>query len=527
MRAGKHWRRLTRGRFLRGAGAAGALLAAGRWTAVGAQAVPEGVVLERPIRGRLLPGRTAQYLFDYPGDQSVYTVEMQVMPESAVARAGFRVYAPDGRNQVIGGAQGGLRPNVSANVIGTVRGRYLLQAYNDNPGLPVEYWVRVLAGRPEGQIAPSVPSIAESAGAPLIAYVGCYTGPGGGSTLPMDQQGHGQGIKVYRMDPNTGGLTEIQLLKTLGNPSFLAIDPAQRVLVAIHGAAVSQVSSYSIDPTSGMLTFLSSQPSNGMNPVYPVISADSRWVLTANYTGSTIVAYPLGSDGRLGDATDVVTHAGPPGPDPAQNAPHPHQITWDPDFRFVLVPDLGLDKVFIYRFDAASGKFRPNDVPYLVQPPGSGPRHLAFHPSGGYAYVLNERNSTMTACAYDREKGALQPLQTVSTLPSDFNETSAAAEVVVHPSGQFVYGSNRGHESIVVYAIDQSTGMIAPVDWTPIGGKTPRNFNLDPTGSYLYAEAFDSDTIRVFSVDGATGRLTPTGQVIETGSPVCMIFGKV
>src|SRR5262249_50442411 len=159
--------------------------------------------------------------------------------------------------------------------------------------------IRVLAGRPEGQVAPSVQGIAQSAAAPLVAYVGCYTGPGGGSTLPMDQQGHGQGIKAYRMDPSTGGLTEIQLLKTRRHPSFLAIDPSQRLLVAIHGSNTSQVSSYSIDPTSGALTFLSSQSSNGTNPVYPVISDDSRWVLTANYTGATIVAYPLGPDGRL------------------------------------------------------------------------------------------------------------------------------------------------------------------------------------------------------------------------------------
>jgi 6-phosphogluconolactonase (cycloisomerase 2 family) len=527
MRAGNWGESLTRAQFLKGAGAAGALLAAGGWRAAGAQEAPENVVLTRPIRGRLLPGRTAHYLFDYPGDESVYTVEMQVTPDSAVARAGFRVYAPDGRTQVIGGAQGGLQPNVAGNVIATLRGRYLLQAYNDNPGLPVDYWVRVLAGRPEGQVAPSVPSIAESAAAPLIAYVGCYTGPGGGSTLPMAQQGHGQGIKVYRMDPNTGGLSEIQLLKTLDNPSFLAIDPTQRILVAIHGSNTSQVSSYAIDPASGTLTFLSSQSSNGTNPVYPVISADSRWVLIANYTGSTIAAYPLGPDGRLGEATHVVTHTGPPGPLPAQNAPHPHQITWDTDGRFVLVPDLGLDKVFVYKFDGSTGKFSPNDFPFLVLPAGSGPRHLAFHPSGSYVYVINEHKSTLTACAYDREKGALLPLQTVSSLPSDFSGASTCAEVVVHPSGQFVYGSNRGHESIVSYAIDQATGMLSPIEWTPIDGKTPRHFNLDPTGSYLYAEGFDSDSIKIFSVDGATGRLTPTGQMIETGSPVCLIFGKV
>jgi 6-phosphogluconolactonase len=527
MRAGNSRGHLTRAQLLKAAGAAGALLAAGRSRLAGAQEVPENVVLTRPIRGRLLPGRTAHYQFDYPGDESVYTVEMQVTPDSAVARAGFRVYSPDGRTQVIGGAQGGLQPNVSANVIATLRGRYLLQAYNDNPGLPVDYWVRVLAGRPEGQVAPSVPSIAQSAAAPLVAYVGCYTGPGGGSTLPMAQQGHGQGIKVYRMDPSTGSLTEIQLLKTLDNPSFLAIDPTQRVLIAIHGSTTSQVSSYAIDPSSGTLTFLSSQSSNGTNPVYPVVSADSRWVMIANYTGGTIAAYPLGEDGRLGEATHVVTHSGPLGPDPAQNAPHPHQITWDPEYRHVLVPDLGLDKVLIYQFDPSGGKFRPNDFPYLVLPPGSGPRHMAFHPSGGYAYVLNERNSTMTACAYDREKGALQPLQTLSMLPSDFKEPSAAAEVVVHPSGQFVYGSNRGHESIVSFAIDQASGMLSPIEWTPIGGKTPRHFNLDPTGSYLYAEGFDSDSIKIFGVDGATGRLTPTGQAIETGSPVCLIFGKV
>jgi 6-phosphogluconolactonase len=518
---------LTRARFLKGVGAAGALLAAGRLGAVGAQEVPQDVVLTRPIRGRLGSGRTAQYFFEYPGDESVYTIEMQVTPDSAVERAGFRVYAPDGRTQVIGGAQGGLQPNVSANVIARTRGRYLLQTYNDNQGFPIDYWIRVLAGRPEGQVAPSVPSIAQSAAAPLVAYVGTYTGPGGGSTLPMAEQGHGQGIKVYRMDPSTGGLTEIQLLKTIDNPSFLAIDPTQRLLVAIHGGAASQVSSYAIDPSNGTLTFLNSQSSNGTNPVYPAISADSRWVLIANYTGGTIAAYPLGLDGRLGEATHVVTHSGPLGPHANQNAPHPHQITWDPAGRYVFVPDLGLDKVLIYQFDPTTGKLSPNRIDSLVLPAGTGPRHLAFHPSGSHAYVLGELNSTMTACAYDAEQGALHPIQTASMLPPDTTAASAAAEVVVSPSGQFVYGSNRWTDTIVVFAIDQSSGMIRAVDWTPVGGKTPRHFNLDPTGSYLYAEAFDSDRITIFRVDGATGQLTPTGQVVETGSPVCMVFGKV
>src|SRR5262245_23894173 len=172
MSAGKQRVRLTRSGFLRGAGAAGALLAASRWSPAGAQSVPEGVVLARPIRGRLTPGKTAQYVFDYPGDGSVYTVEMQVTPDSAIARAGFRVYMPDGRTQVIGGAQGGLTPNVSGNVISSLPGRYLLQTYNDNPGLPIDYWVRVLAGRAEGQVPATVPSIAQSAAAPLVAYVG-------------------------------------------------------------------------------------------------------------------------------------------------------------------------------------------------------------------------------------------------------------------------------------------------------------------------------------------------------------------
>jgi len=511
--------KLTRGQLLRGAGAAGALLAAGRWVPAAAQTVPNDPVGVRPIHGRLRFGQTATYPFFYPGDQTVWTIQMEVIPDGAAGRAGFKVFNPTGSVQVVGGAQNQLQPNVQANVVSVTRGTYVVQVYNDNPGLTVDYWIRVLPGRLEGQPVPAAAGIGAAARRPMIAYVGCYTTP--------DRQGHGKGIEVYVVDPATGGLSHAQSVETAGNPSFLAVDPTQRFLYAIHGGNVSQVSAWMIDATTGKISFVNSQSSNGTNPVYPAVSADGAWVLVANYTGGTIAAYPVNTaDGSLGQATDVVKHSGQLGPNTArQEAPHPHEITWDPAGRFVFVPDLGLDKVLVYRFDQTTGKFAPNDPPFAELPPGSGPRHIAFHPSGAYAYTVNELGNTIAAFAYDGVRGALRLMQVLTATPPDFKGDNAPAEVVVAPSGQFVYGSNRGHDSIGVWAIDQASGLIAPVGWTPIQGKTPRNFNIDPTGSWLYAEGQDSDTIAVFGVDASSGVLTPTGEVEQTGSPVSLVFG--
>jgi 6-phosphogluconolactonase (cycloisomerase 2 family) len=204
--------------------------------------------------------------------------------------------------------------------------------------------------------------------------------------------------------------------------------------------------------------------------------------------------------------------------------PHPHQITWDPASRFLFAPDLGEDRTYVYRLTSA-GKFVAHDPAFVASPAGSGPRHIVFHPQGGYAYLLHEMGSLITVFAYESERGMLQPLQMLSTLPGDFAGSNTAAEVVVAPSGRFVYASNRGHDSLAILAVDQATGLLTPLDWVSTQGKIPRHFNLDPTGSFLYAENQDSGTVVTFRVDSITGRLTPTGHVVEAGSPACLVFG--
>lgn len=351
----------------------------------------------------------------------------------------------------------------------------------------------------------------------MIAYVGCYT--------ELDRRGRGAGIGVHRVDPNSGLWSEVQVVTGEPNPSFLAVEPRGRFLYAVHGGNASQVSAFAIDEATGRLSLLNRQSSHGDNPVFPAIDPASRWLVLANYTGQTIAAYPLGADGRIGEATDVVTLAGPLGPNPdRQNTPHPHQITWDVDGRFLFVPDLGQDRTYVYRL-TGEGKFAPNDPAFAASPPGSGPRHIAFNPNRTHAYLLHEMGNILITFAYDPDRGVLQPIQTISTLPSDFAGVSTAAEVVVAPSGGFVYASNRGHDSIVTYRMDPANGALAPVDWVPTQGKTPRHFAIDPAGSFLFAENQDSDSVVTFRIAPTTGRLTPTGQVVATGSPVCIVFG--
>jgi len=304
----------------------------------------------------------------------------------------------------------------------------------------------------------------------------------------------------------------------------MVVESRKRFLYTIHGGSGNEVGAFAIDPASGKLSPLNRQPSHGDNPVFPAVDAESRWLVVANYLGGTIAAYPLAADGRIGEATDVVTHAGPCGPNPdRQDRPHPHQITWDVASRFLFVPDLGQDRTYVYRL-SDNGKFIANDPPFVASPPGSGPRHIAFHPNGRWAYLVHEMGSLMTAFAYDGERGVLEPAQKISTLPTDFTGVSTAAEVAVSPDGRFVFGSNRGHDSIVTYAVDANDETLTPVAWAPTQGRTPRHFALDPTGQFLYAENQDSDTVVTLRIEPTSGQLTPTGQVLDTGSPSCIAF---
>lgn len=350
-----------------------------------------------------------------------------------------------------------------------------------------------------------------------FVYVGTYTGQ------------KSKGIYAYRFDAATGQLTSLGLAAEIENPSFLAVHPNRRFLYAVSEQANYEgrsgaVSAFAIDRETGKLAFLNKVSSRGGGPCYVAVDKTGRDVLVANYGAGSVAVLPVLQDGRLGEASAFVQHAGSSVNPKRQQGPHAHWIEVAPDNRFVLVADLGLDQVLVYRFDPTKGSLSANNPAMAKVNPGAGPRHLAIHPSGKFVYVINEIQSSVTAFAYDADRGALRELQTISTLPKDFSGENSGAELEVHPTGHFLYGSNRGHDSIAVFAIDAAKGTLTPVERVPTQGKTPRSFEIDPTGSYLFAANQSSDSIVVFRIDRKTGRLTPAGQVLEVPSPVCVKF---
>lgn len=361
----------------------------------------------------------------------------------------------------------------------------------------------------------------------MVVYVGTFS-----STAPHGR-GRAEGIYVYRLDPSSGALIGTHTKPGIANPAFLALDPGRRYLYAVNevpeidGHAGGAVSAFAIDPATGDLTYLNRQSSHGSDPCHLSVDRTGRFVLVANYGGGSVALLPIGDDGRLDPATDFHQHQGASVDPQRQRGPHAHSINLDPTNRYALAPDLGLDQVLIYRLDLEQGALRPNDPPSAPLPAGSGPRHLAFHPSAPYAYVINELGSTMTTLAWDGANGTLRPIQTVSTLPSDFAGRSHCADVHVAPSGRFVYGSNRGHDSIVIFAVDPATGTLTLVGHESTRGQTPRNFAIDPTGTFLLAANQGTDTIVTFRIDGETGRLAPTGPVTSVPTPVCVTIAPL
>lgn len=355
----------------------------------------------------------------------------------------------------------------------------------------------------------------------LRIYVGTYTSK------------TSKGIYVGRLDLATGGLALEGVAGETKNPSFLALHPTHRFLYAVGeisdfaGKRTGAVSAFGIEPKSGRLQMLNQQSSGGAGPCHLVVDQTGRNVLVANYGGGSISVLPIREDGDLGPATAFVQHQGSSVDPRRQQGPHAHSINLDPANRFAFVADLGLDKIMVYRFDAAAGTLAPNDPAWASVAAGSGPRHFAFHPGGHFAYVINELKSTLTAFRYDASRGILDEVQTVSSLPAGPVEGNTTAEVQVHPSGKFVYGSNRGHDSIAVFAVDAATGQLQLVEHESTQGKTPRNFGVDPTGQFLLACNQGSDTIVGFRIDQQTGALTPTGQKLDVPSPVCVKFTVV
>jgi 6-phosphogluconolactonase len=361
----------------------------------------------------------------------------------------------------------------------------------------------------------------------MLVYVGTYTEPiefGTGKVL----QGKGEGIYVLRLDLKSGALEQIGITTGVANPSYLAFDTSQRFLYAVNELKSYQnrptgtVSAFAVEPTTGELRLLNRQPTHGTDPCHVTVDARRKHLFVANFKSGSVCVLPVHDDGSLGEACDFIQHQGA-GIDPVrQSGPHAHSVTLDAANRHAFVPDLGLDKVFIYKFDARRGMLEPNPVPWIKLRPGAGPRHLALHPGGSFAYLINELDSTVAALSYDRKAGALQERQTISTLPDAFYGASSGADIHVSRSGRFVYASNRGHDSIAVYRIHRHTGRLTYVDTVSIDGKTPRSFCIDPTGTFLLVAAQDSDAIMTLRIDADRGVLQPTGHSVQVPTPVCV-----
>jgi 6-phosphogluconolactonase len=284
------------------------------------------------------------------------------------------------------------------------------------------------------------------------------------------------------------------------------------------------VSAFRIDQETGALTYLNSKATHGTDPCHLIVDKSGRFVLVANFMSGSVCVLPILADGSLGDDTAFIQHEGSSVDPRRQAGPHAHAVELDAAGRFVFVPDLGLDKVMIYELDRTNGTLTPAATPSVSTAPGAGPRQLVMHPKGGYAYLINELNSTMTAFRYDAETGALEPLQTLSTLPEGYAGPTSCAEVQIAPDGSHLYGSNRGHDSIVIYAIDQATGRLTLVGHESTRGHIPRNFEVHPSGLFLVAANQDTDNLVMFRIDPASGKLEATGQSIEAPTPICVRF---
>jgi 6-phosphogluconolactonase len=356
---------------------------------------------------------------------------------------------------------------------------------------------------------------------PMFVYVGSYTKnpPGGGSNNPV-------GLSVFRFNPAAGGLSPVQQVQS-ANPSFVALDPPRRFLYVINeiddyeGQKSGSAEAYAIDPDTGMIKLLNRQSLNSPIPAHLAVDPTGHRLVVANYIGGDFVVLPIEADGRLGPVSGEIKDAGSGPNEKRQEAPHPHSVVFDPAGRFVTAADLGIDKVQTFRL-TDGGLARVSEAPLA---PGAGPRHIAFDLSGKRLYVVNELNATVTAFAYDPATGQIgKELQTVSTEPAGYNGPHSTAEIAIHPSGKFLYASNRGHNSIVGFRIDPATGLLSVIGFATQGVNFPRNFAIDPSGKWLYVANQKGDTIVQFEINPQTGELKPTGQVTPSITPVVIVF---
>lgn len=375
------------------------------------------------------------------------------------------------------------------------------------------------------------PARGQAAKVPTRVFVGTYTTTSS------------KGIYLFDLDPSSGALTARDLAIEAEDPHFLAIHPNGRFLYAGASKAepatptappaqpttaparrVGIVDAFAIDPASGKLTLLNQQPSLGIGATHVAVDPSGKVLLVANYGSATIASIPIDDDGRLSPRGSMNRHTGSSIDSRRQQHAYPHSINPDPAGKFVFVPDLGADKIFAYHLDKTTAVLTPADPPSVAVPAGSGPRHFAFHPNGKFAYVINEMGGTVIAYSYVAERGALDQLQIATTLPKDFTAANTCAEVKVHPSGKFLYASNRGHDSLAIFAVDPATGLLSLRGHQTANIKTPRNFGIDPTGNWLIVANQGSDSIAEFKIDGESGDLTPVGAPISVPLPVCVKF---
>jgi 6-phosphogluconolactonase len=354
----------------------------------------------------------------------------------------------------------------------------------------------------------------------MLVYVGTYT----------SGKSRSEGIYIYKFDAETGALSPYKTVANVVEPSFLAIDKDRKYLYSVNetveyeGKKSGAVSAFAIDRKTGDLRFLNKQPSLGGAPCHVSVSKNGKFVLVANYLGGNVSVFPVETGGSLGASVDSEQHSGAGANRERQEAPHAHSIILDRNNRFAFVNDLGIDKIVIYRFDDETGKLEPNaEQPFYQTKAGAGPRHFKFHPRGRFAFVINELDSTISSLAYDEKRGTLKEIQTVSTLPADSTRRSnSCADIHVSPNGAFLYGSNRGHDSIVSFKIDETTGRLELIEHVSTQGRTPRNFAIDPTGAFLLAANQNSDSVVTFRIDEKTGKLQPTGNKVTIPTPVCL-----
>ncbi len=354
----------------------------------------------------------------------------------------------------------------------------------------------------------------------MLVYIGTYT-----------STGNSEGIYVHKFNSETGKLTPLRIVKDVADPSFLTIEKDRKYLFAVNelleyeGKKSGAVSAFAIDQKTGDLRFLNKQASLGGAPCFITTSDNGKFALVANYLGGNVSSFPIETDGRFGASVDLVQHTGFGPNKDRQESAHAHSITLDRRNRFAFAADLGIDRLMIYSFDDQTGKLKPNEAQAFFQSKaGAGPRHFSFHPNGKFAFLINELGATITSLAYDETLGTLKEIQNISTLPPNFTDANTCADIHVAPNGKFLYGSNRGHNSIVSYKIDEKTGRLEYLEHTPTGGKKPRNFAIAPDGKFLLVANQDSNNVVIFRINEKSGKLQATENSAQVPTPVCLKF---